>query len=86
MSMGFEMDRVKLFMDGNCGCALLGEDLGSGEVEFVVLDEAFRTQWPNLTERELERAACKQAYHNLIVRLGRPLSFVYLPPMEWIQE
>ena len=30
-----EMERAELGVDGNCGFALLGEDLQSGEAEFV---------------------------------------------------
>jgi len=33
---------IQLGVDGNCGFALLGEDLQSGEAEFVEIEHPFR--------------------------------------------
>ena len=68
------MDRAELGVDGNCGFALLGDDLQSGEAEFVEINlplEASKdlnryrnAEWC----REAKRAATK-AYRNLKARL-----------------
>lgn len=66
-------DRVVLSIDGNCGCALLGEDLQVGESEFV---EVVKRPDEHITEAE--RRACTQAYNALCDRLGRRLPYVWL--------
>lgn len=69
------IDRAELGVDGNAGFALLGEDIQSGEVEFVVIDlppEAskdpnryHKTEWLNAAKR-----ASTAAYHALKHRLA----------------
>ena len=59
------MDRAQLGIDGDCGFALLGEDLQSGEAEFVkVIDTG-----DPLSD---ELRAAKQAFRKLQQRLNRP--------------
>lgn len=51
---------VRLSMDGNCGCALLGENIEEGEVEFVEIDEAeFNDDYNNAAKRAMVRALKK---------------------------
>src|SRR3990167_6607420 len=60
-----KMDRAQLGIDGDCGFALLGEDLQSGEAEFVkVIDTG-----DPLSD---ELRAAKQAFRKLQQRLNRP--------------
>lgn len=68
-------DRAVLGIDGNCGFALLGEDLQVGEAEFVEIP-------PDDGERSEYRRECwaaSQAFRNLQKRLGRQLSY-YIGP------
>jgi len=60
---------VALFMDGDCGCALLGEDLQSGEAEFVCVKDVPKFHGVPIPSCP-ERWAMKQAYDRLIKRLG----------------
>ncbi len=71
------MERALLFVDGNAGCALLGEDLQSGEVEFVKIDhEATRG-----TGKYPAKIACTRAYRRLKARLpNREFSYVWQSP------
>lgn len=55
-------DRAELGIDGNCGFALLGPDIQSGEAEFVEIEE------PVTLAGEL--SACKKALRQLRDRLG----------------
>lgn len=66
-------NRVVLSMDGNCGCALLGQDLQVGEAEFVCVDDA-----PKDCPRP-EHWAITQAYRKLCARLnnGNPLPYYW---------
>jgi len=61
------MGTINLSIDGNCGCALLGENLMEGEAEFVCVDDS-----PDrLTDiRDKERWAMTQAHKRLCGRLG----------------
>jgi hypothetical protein len=69
-----KMERALLFMDGNCGCALLGRDLQEGEAEFVKIE-----QRPNEPLHEAEVRCCWQAFKNLKARLGRELTYAWDP-------
>jgi glutathione S-transferase len=69
------IDRAELGVDGNAGFALLGEDLQSGEAEFVVIDlppEASKD--PNRYHKSEWAAAAKlainKAYRALKQRLA----------------
>lgn len=67
-------DTVRLSMDGNCGCALLGPDLMEGHVEFVCLDDAP----PIYTHKsDKEKWAMTQAHKRLCQRLGRQLGYYW---------
>ena len=69
------MNRAELGIDGNCGFALLGEDLQVGEAEFVKVppEDGIRS----LHQRECWAAT--KAYTNLKKRLGIPMSY-YIGP------
>ena len=56
--------RAKVGLDGNCGYALLGDNLHDGEAEFVEIEG-----WPNPTYGQ-ERAAWGKALRKLEERLG----------------
>lgn len=69
--------RAELGVDGNCGFALVGEDLQVGEAEFVEI----QTDAPKPSarwERDAEIAATK-ALRKLEARLGEKLSY-YIGP------
>lgn len=69
------MKRAILSVDGNAGCALLGENLQEGEAEFVVINR--RSDEP-LHLAEIR--ACFSAYNNLRARLKLPdLSYAWFP-------
>lgn len=78
------MERAELFLDGNAACALLGEDLQSGEAEFVEINEVrteLRKRHPDIYESEIERAAMFRAYRKLKDRLpNREFSYVLQSP------
>lgn len=58
------MERAELGIDGNCGFALLGENLQEGEAEFVEIDN------DNDNLRSInERRVCSLALINLRKRL-----------------
>jgi hypothetical protein len=65
------MNRAELGIDGNCGFALLGDNLQEGEAEFVEIPENSSSgkQW-----------AAKQALLKLRERLGRPELPYYFGP------
>jgi len=58
--------RVELGIDGNCGFALLGKDLQSGECEFCEIED---TNGGGLVD---QLHASWAAFFNLRVRLNRP--------------
>lgn len=71
------MDRIILSVDGNCGCALLGENLHEGEAEFV---EVSIGKEEHLHTAEIK--ACWKAFHKLINRLNIPrdtISYAWYP-------
>ena len=68
------IDRAVLSVDGNCGCALLGEDLQVGEAEFVEVEKR-----PDEHLSEAEVRACFQALKNLRARLGKEISYAWYP-------
>ena len=59
--------RAKVGIDGNCGYALLGENLQEGEAEFVEIEG-----WPRPSYKQ-ERAAWGKALRKLEERLGSGL-------------
>lgn len=63
-------ERAELGVDGNCGFALLGEDIQAGEAEFV---EVMKRPGEHI-DYARERAATR-AYRKLEARLGRRLSY-----------
>jgi hypothetical protein len=70
------VQRAQLGIDGNCGFALLGDDLQSGEAEFVEI--AAPTYERAVSADEV--AAARQAFENLKLRLNMPnLSFYFGP-------
>jgi len=68
------MERAILSVDGNAGCALLGENLQEGEAEFVVV-----AQRPGEHLYEAEVRACWAAFKNLRTRLGKEMSYAWYP-------
>lgn len=79
------MLRAELGIDGNCGFALLGEDLGSGEAEFVEIALPVEaSKYPNRYHnnewcRAAKRAATA-AYRALKARLPDHEFSYYLGP------
>lgn len=70
------MERAILSVDGNCGCALLGENLQEGEAEFVEID-CKEPQWTK-AYREAAWKACWSAYQRLKARLSdRKFSYAW---------
>ena len=61
--------RIEIGLDGNCGFALLGDDIQVGECEFVEI-ELESSGIPEL-DRELRAAKC--ALQRLRRRLGKPV-------------
>lgn len=68
------MERAVLSVDGDHGCALLGENLQEGEAEFVKVEKR-----PDEHITRAESRACTQAYRNLCARLGRQISYAWYP-------
>lgn len=67
------MERAILSVDGNCGCALLGENLQVGEAEFVEVSP--RNGEPL---HEAQTRACWAAFKRLKDRLNMPqLSYAW---------
>lgn len=65
------IERAELGIDGNCGFALVGEDLQSGEAEFEEFDGE-----PGTSEGARQaKLAINRAYQRLKARLGRPISY-----------
>lgn len=67
--------KAELGIDGNCGFALLGKDLQSGEAEFVEIPTD-----TNAPICEVKRAACEKAFEQLKARLDRPFLGSYFGP------
>jgi hypothetical protein len=75
------LERAELGIDGNCGFALLGENLQEGEAEFVVIPDTAidnsnhhqqYTQENTLAMRRSARLwACKEALRLLRARLNK---------------
>ena len=59
------MERAELGIDGNCGFALLGENIQEGEAEFVEINYSNKSR----AQYEAERAAAGKAYRQLKARL-----------------
>lgn len=72
-----KMERAELGIDGNCGFALLGEDLQVGEAEF----EEIQGSDPDWSAEGVRQAklAINRAFTRLRTRLGRPISY-YIGP------
>lgn len=68
------MERAILSVDGNAGCALLGENLQEGEAEFV---EVQQRSGEYLYEAEVR--ACCAAFRKLKQRLGIPMTYAWYP-------
>lgn len=65
-----EYGRAQLGIDGNCGFALLGENLQEGEAEFAEIQRG--------REPDNQLAACKEALRKLRERLNLPhLSYCF---------
>lgn len=77
------MERAELGIDGNCGFALLGENLQTGEAEFIKIELPIeRSKNPNrYNDSEWCKAACyaaSRAYVNLKKRLLNKTFSFYL--------
>lgn len=71
------IERAELGIDGNCGFALLGENIQEGEVEF---EEIRATKLnPDPTSDGAKKQAINRAYQRLKNRLGRPISYFLGP-------
>ena len=64
-------DHIVIGIDGNAAFALVGEDLQTGEAEFIVMDDAFYARWSDRSDNELAQAAMTEARLKLELRLGR---------------
>lgn len=71
------IERAELGIDGNCGFALLGENLQEGEAEF----EEIKTDAPlwSMEGRLASKRAINRAFTRLKARIGRPISY-YIGP------
>lgn len=86
-------ERAELGIDGNCGFALLGENIQEGEAEFVEITpvvvepyyantrhEQFTGERHNQLSLSAKLRAAKQALEKLRARLNRPdLSYYFGP-------
>jgi hypothetical protein len=70
-------DRVWLSMDGNAGCALLGENIQEGECEFVTIDAVHVKEYG---QYRAEKIAINRAFTALKKRLGRETMPYYIAP------
>lgn len=70
-----DMERAQLGVDGNCGFALLGENLQEGEAEFEQFIGDVRTS----EGTRQAKLAINRAFRRLKARIGRPISY-YLGP------
>ena len=69
------MRRAILSVDGDHGCALLGENLQEGEAEFVKVEKR-----PDEHINKAEVRACSLALRALRERLGNPdISYAWYP-------
>ena len=67
------MERAELGVDGNCGFALLGENLQEGEAEF---EEVKPTELnPDPSSAGAKKQAINRAFMRLKARIGRPISY-----------
>lgn len=67
------IERAELGIDGNCGFALLGENIQEGEAEFEEIRGTELNPDPNSEGAKLQ--AINRAYTRLKARLGRPISY-----------
>ena len=67
--------RAHLGVDGNCGFALLGEDIQEGECEFVEIPVC-----PTMDSHSATLWACKEALKRLRTKLGAPAMSYYFGP------
>ena len=65
------MERAELGVDGNCGFALVGEDLQVGEAEF----EEFVGDIKTAEGARQAKLAINRAYQRLKARLNYPISY-----------
>jgi hypothetical protein len=75
--MEVERERAVIGIDGNCGYALLGENLQEGESEFVEIDDvddpraaSFELRYYSDEWCEAARTAARRALDKLRARLG----------------
>ena len=71
------MERAELGIDGNCGFALLGENIQEGEAEF----EEIRATKENPDPRSVgaQKQAINRAFTRLKTRIGRQISYFLGP-------
>lgn len=69
-----DLPRAVLSVDGNCGCALFGENLQEGEAECVEIIQRYGEPL-----HEAETRACWQAFQHLKARLAIPLTYTWYP-------
>ena len=67
------IERAELGVDGNCGFALLGENLQEGESEFEEI-RCSEPLWTSEGHRQ-KRLAINRAFTRLKARIGRPISY-----------
>ena len=72
------MERAELGVDGNCGFALLGENIQEGEVEFEPI-ENFGPHWHGEQCRQA-RLAINRAHRRLKARLPDRVFSYFLGP------
>ena len=79
MTHEVETRRAELGVDGNCGFALLGENIQEGEAEFVEVVQLKDGYGDYELLSVSERRAAKQALVNLRKRLGRDVNYYFGP-------
>lgn len=67
------MERAELGVDGNCGFALLGENIQEGEAEFEPIKD-FGLHC-HREQRRQAKLAINRAFTRLKARIDRPISY-----------
>lgn len=74
-----KIKRAELGVDGNCGFALLGEDIVVGEAEFEEIKLSDDAPIWSAEGRRQTKLAINRAYQRLKARIGRPISYFIGP-------
>lgn len=74
-----KIERAELGIDGNCGFALLGDDIVVGEAEFEEIELSDGAPLWSAEGRRQAKLAINRAYTRLKARIGRPISYFIGP-------